>query len=415
MSTKQRVLSFCIALSLVAGYARHVSSEESSNNDPLAPSVFSYLEEEIITGQNTVDISSKQYSTIVDTDSRLAVHFKKDPVMTKAVTEEQKSALIDFQKSAEYTTLLKKKTDAENVEMEAREAKADKEEITEKAALLKQVEDLIASKTLDVLYGLPGYDITVTARVFPKNGEPFDINVTNYSTVKRTEAKNEPATKSDSAKNKKEDDKTSDAKEQQVVSTVTTTVEHRLYRYDLRLRADLPEEPGKLELVDDIADGIIDLAKEKLNDGDRLEVTVTNYQGTMTRVFTWLLELEDCGLKIKQDATLLLVKRTGNPSGSQELENNFKPAPGSSFMLQIVTRNRAVNFLDPRFGINGSFLDFRKDKDLEIGVGPAFSIFNGIVQVSAGWNLNTNSDRFYWALGLGFLDIAGKIKELTKK
>ena len=264
----------------------------------------------------------------------------------------------------------------------------------------------------DFLTSTAGYEITITARVYPKEGEPFDINVGNYSTVTVTQQKLEVSKKEKGSAKVTADKKAKEPKPE-TVRTVTTSVERRPYRLASRLRLD---DLSRFEMVeeDEIVDGVLELGKEKLSDGDRLEILVTNYHGSVTRV-NWFLELRDCGLKIKQDATLLLVKRAGEPKGVNDVDSNFKPAPGSSFLLRVVTRNRALNFIEPSFGINGSFLDFQKDKDLEVGVGPTVSIFNGIVQFTVGWNLNAPSDRRYWAIGLGFLDIAGKIKELSKK
>ena len=333
------------------------------SEDQLDLSAVLYLEE-ITPGGKSMSISSTRHKAIVGIDSRLKVRF--------------------------YTANMEEAIELDSAKSKWEELKNKLQGNVEQP--VKNIQELMTLGQEQIILKSKGYEISISARVYPQKGEPFDLAVNGYTSVE-TQENNDTG------------------------RTVTTSMDLRPLRVEINALTD------EIFIKDDITDAVIELPEDKLTSGDRIEINVTNHFGTAPQRLTWRLKVLDTGLHVKQDATLLLVKRSqetkkegqngsdGDIDNELELESNFKPAPGSSFLFKLTTRNSTINFIDPSIGINGSFLDFRSDKDLEIGIGPVFSVFNGILQVSVGWNLNVDSDRFYWSLGLGFLDIAGKLKE----
>ena len=78
-------------------------------------------------------------------------------------------------------------------------------------------------------------------------------------------------------------------------------------------------------------------------------------------------------------------------------------------MMTVKSRSRFLLTVQPSFGINASFVDFDPDQDLEIGLGLVFSLFGSTIQVSYGWNLHVDDHRKYWAIGIGFVELADRI------
>ena len=234
-----------------------------------------------------------------------------------------------------------------------------------------------------------GFEISVVARVLPVTGKAFAISVEGYTSVRDTETDSTKTTRS-----------------------VVTSMERRPYRYEPKSN---DRSCYDVVLINDIEDTVIPLPHDHLAKGDRVEIEVVNHAGRLPKSYTWELEVMDIGLSLRTDPTLLLIKRPEVPENDDnELRSDFKPAPGSSLVFGWVTRNRILNKLDLRFGLNGSFVDFQKDKEFEVGVGFVLSVRGGLLQVVYGWNLHAKEKREYWGLGLEFLNITEKIKELAK-
>src|SRR5262249_13908652 len=118
-----------------------------------------------------VDIPPNRFAQIVDRDSRLIIKFRTD-AMEKAlapINDKWKTYTDSF----EYKDLQKKLREETNPE------------------LRQMIESLIAGRIEEILVG--GYDITVTARIIPKTGDPFDVPVQNYTNVEKSEKKCEEA------------------------------------------------------------------------------------------------------------------------------------------------------------------------------------------------------------------------------
>jgi len=310
---------------------------------------------ELTADGKSLSIPTKTFRTIIAKNSRLAVNFNRD-LMRKSLFYDVKRQ--DWEKLKEHFV-------DKNIEKDS----------PIRAGLIQQF-----------LLESVAYQVSITARVISKSGVEYDLPVEGYTSL--TESVNE-----DKGITKKKMD---------------TIMDRRLYRLEVDADTD------NLKIVDSLPDTVVYIPETKTSDGDRLVITVTNHHGISPKSAKWELELSDIGLYTKQEATLLLVKRCVDAKGENDLENNFKPAPGSSFLFKWKSRNKWWNFIDPAIGVSGSFLDFRSDKDLEVGLGFVISLFNGIIQINYGWNLNVKDNRQYWSVGVGFLDITGKIKELKK-
>lgn len=347
---------------------RHPTSD--SQKDWLHPSTFAFLEEET-SGRKIIKLPAERSVRLIDKGSLLWVKFKKE-ILEKGVDyAELRQKWQKVVQSPEYQG--------------ANENKRNK------------IEE-------DFLVGAVGYEVSVSAWFYPKDskekeGEPFPLEVEGYSSIKAVNIGGKGKT------------------------TREIIVNRRLYRVEVRR--------GELVLEDEISEGSIELPR-RLDEGDQAEVTITNHAIDRPRSWIWRLEVRDMGVHLKQDNTLLLVKRLGsiNSSGGEdkidkideksgpkqageekELESDFKPVAGASFLFKYTARSRIWNSIDPSVGVNASFVDFRKDKDLELGVGPALSLFDGVFHFNFGWDLMVNSKRFYWSIGIGFLGVSDKVKE----
>jgi len=350
-----RILFGLLLIAVFLSFPYLVSGKEKEDTQELgqiSPGEIANLLELTVDGKS-LSIPTKTFRTIIANNSRLAINFNRD-LMRKSLSYDVKRQ--DWEK-------LKEQYVEKNIEKDS----------PLRAALIQQF-----------LLESVAYQMSVTARVISKSGVEYDLPVEGYTSL--TEIVNEKA----------------DQKKTIMI------MDRRL------LCLDVDADTENLKVVESLPDTIVIIPDTKTADGDRLVITVTNYHGISPKSAKWELELSDIGLYMKQEATLLLVKRLGNAEEDKDLENNFKPAPGSSFLLKWKSRNKLWNFIDPAIGVNGSFLDFRSDKDLEVGVGIVFSLFNGLLQFNYGWNLHVKDHRQYWSIGLGFLDITDKIKELKK-
>lgn len=89
-----------------------------------------------------------------------------------------------------------------------------------------------------------------------------------------------------------------------------------------------------------------------------------------------------------------------DPLGRTEVENRFQVAPSYSILLKGfgdrgITYNR---LLTPGIGVNISALDFNKDDTPELGLALVGSVFRDYFQIGYGYNVNEDSD--FWFFGL---------------
>lgn len=268
---------------------------------------------------------------------------------------------------------------------------------------LQNVRELQVAEVEQLFRDGNSFQLSVVARVVPVSGAPFDLSVEGYTDIRLAESTVSPASATAVAEADTSQDADDDAAS--ILRSIVTETTIRPYRYEPRW---VGGQRLEAVLVDDVQDAVIQLPSDQLEDGDRIEITVVNYGSQRPRSYTWRVEVRDLGATLRTDPTLLLVKRATAPSGDSESFSDYKPAPGTSFVWEVRTRKEWWNNLDFRFGVNGSFVDLRSDKDFEVGVGPVISFANGLVQFTYGWNLHAGGQR-YWALGLGFLDIKDRV------
>ncbi len=67
-------------------------------------------------------------------------------------------------------------------------------------------------------------------------------------------------------------------------------------------------------------------------------------------------------------------------------------------------------FFEPSFGVNVSYLNYRTDEALEIGVGPAMGLFNNVFFITYGWNLmELQEQSSYLGIGISFLNLGARL------
>lgn len=202
-----------------------------------------------------------------------------------------------------------------------------------------------------------------------------------------------------------------------------------------KIRNQLALEAGK-EIFKNLVFGTINLADINIVDESKLKITVkwdnesdkNNKDNLFTAEFTvkrtgWYLEPTESALLIDRvNENLLRADYPLSPS-------NFKPTGGvsllwsyhddrlvpdrflnsSSFTKRII---RSLKWLEPSIGINVSYVDFRTDKDFELGFGPVIGIFNNKLFLNSGYNLSAEGESpFYMAIGFSFSNIFDKVKE----
>lgn len=305
-----------------------------------------------------------QPSVIVDNDSRITVTFDRarmERAASPATCAEQLEAL---RRTDEYAARMERAR-AESLSPTARDSA--------RADLMTLAEETVAT--------CGGFEISLRARVIPREGNPFDLPIPGYAVIEE--------------RGSEQGDTLS--------QTITTFLRHG---YGPRL-VSVRGEP-QIVALSDVPAAIVDLPDDdSINEGDHIELTVANTFGGYTRSWVWDLEVRDVGFKATEDASLLLIKRIDEPAGA--VESNFKPTAGGSFMMTVKSRSRFLLAVQPSLGFNASFVDFEQDKDLEIGLGIVFSLFGSTLQISYGWDLHADDHREYWAVGIGFIDLADRI------
>ena len=89
----------------------------------------------------------------------------------------------------------------------------------------------------------------------------------------------------------------------------------------------------------------------------------------------------------------------------------FDPAPALGWTLHYIPltedtsrpRDKTWKFLNPGAGLSIAALDF-EDKGPQIGIGVHLTLFNDLLQIGYGYNLNASSDQRYVFIGIGFTE-----------
>jgi hypothetical protein len=165
--------------------------------------------------------------------------------------------------------------------------------------------------------------------------------------------------------------------------------------------------------------GQIYLRKEDAKRGDVLRVLLLHFHpdfkadgktanGSPSTETLAEIYIDEFGWKSDVVDSFLLVR-----SADKKI-SNFKGAAGASLLWSY--RPRAKNSysfnrtLTPSIGANVSYLDFDPDKEIEIGAGIIFGIFQNSIHFGYGWNLNYDGKhRGYSFLGFSFGKIQDKL------
>jgi hypothetical protein len=126
------------------------------------------------------------------------------------------------------------------------------------------------------------------------------------------------------------------------------------------------------------------------------------------------------GFRVHTHETLAFVR--------DSFSKSWEPHPGTSLTLGYTAYftdrtggffkciGKAWNLVGPRVGINLTLLDFDKDKNVEIGLGPVVSVLKGALYAGVGWNLSTSKAKDRYAFfGISLTEITTIIKGVISK
>jgi hypothetical protein len=179
----------------------------------------------------------------------------------------------------------------------------------------------------------------------------------------------------------------------------------------------------------------INLRALALAEGDSIVIKVVN--DYTKEAVTYVLEARQLGFHINTSDSVMFIRRIGVSKADLAqgiAEVNFAPAAGVTYGGIWIPR--AANgkgfwrFLSPGIGLNVAFMDWKdpafdtstgqfaqgtKSSDINVGMGLQGSLFNGVLQVTYGWNLQADKRRNYWGLGVSFVDLSKEIGSLLPK
>ena len=174
-----------------------------------------------------------------------------------------------------------------------------------------------------------------------------------------------------------------------------------------------------------VPDTILDPNRFEEKDVDQIEVHVTNL-ATEERM-VWLFKPRRLGFRAKTTDSFLFVKRLNTSKAEGVAAVNFAPSPGVTFGgTYLVRKNRFVRALTPGMGLNATFLNWKdptydpdtkkylpntRGAEVNIGMGVQVSLFNNVLVFSYGANLQAERSRWYYGIGLSFVQLGGKIAE----
>ena len=199
-----------------------------------------------------------------------------------------------------------------------------------------------------------------------------------------------------------------------------------------KLYKDMAEAAARV-LYRTLITGTIDLRESDAKEGDVLKISLMwyNLQGNEKdtsgakppySLKTISFNIVDAGWKIKPSDSALLINRINEDLARPDnlSSSRFKPTGGISLLFtyqndyryykkgsyKISGFKKVCKWLEPSFGLNVSYIDFVKDDNMEIGVGPVIGLFRNRVFVNGGYSLSTNKEQpFYFGLGFSFSNL----------
>ena len=233
----------------------------------------------------------------------------------------------------------------------------------------------------------------------------------------------------------------------------------------------LPEDPNAYNTIRDefalhagqeifkrLVYATIDLSKANIKDGDELLISVvwinsdgnvkssTNDKTNAVHLATAKFVIQKVGWQVDFPESFLLIHRMDEDNLRADYPlspSNFKPTAGASMLWTyynphrtaarikrnywlVAKKNRGqlkeygfvkfLHWLEPSFGVNVSFNDFRTDRDIEFGAGPIIGFFRNQIFATVGYNLSVNGESpFYTGIGFSFSKVYDRIKENAAK
>ena len=174
-----------------------------------------------------------------------------------------------------------------------------------------------------------------------------------------------------------------------------------------------------------VPDTILDPNRFEEKNVDQIEIHVTNRRTDERMV--WTIKPRRFGFRVKTTDSVLFLKRLKSSKVDGVTAVNFAPSPGVTFGGNyLVRKNRLVRALRPGIGLNATFLNWKdptydpdakkylpntRGSEVNIGMGVQVSLFNNVLMFSYGANLQAEQSRWYYGIGLSFVQLGGKIAE----
>jgi len=140
------------------------------------------------------------------------------------------------------------------------------------------------------------------------------------------------------------------------------------------------------------------------------------------------------GFHFKVSDTLMFVKRLGIGTKEKQAgisDFNFGPSPGVAYggtylarknaFLRFVQPGAAISVLftkwdNPAFDVStGQFVAGTKASDIQTAFGGQFTLFNNVIQIGYGANLQVDQKRAYFGVGVSFVNLTTKLAGLISK
>jgi len=224
------------------------------------------------------------------------------------------------------------------------------------------------------------------------------------------------------------------------------------------------EEVAKLKTQ--LQDGVIDIPANAPEDGDVINLTFIAH-GPETTIgplgsLKMRIEIRDYRVRTTVTDSLMFIRRrhairdVSTPKPFVRNDHTFKPAPGVTIATTFHFRDlkwvmtdpgegrgaddgyyvdrksykRFLGALSPGVGVNASLINFKEATEctgqpvacrvadgssFQLGVGPTFTLFNGALQFTYGWNLSVNGNPSYVGVGFSFLQLIEKGAKLAKQ
>ncbi|MGC4023338.1 MAG: hypothetical protein QM734_16030 [Cyclobacteriaceae bacterium] len=212
------------------------------------------------------------------------------------------------------------------------------------------------------------------------------------------------------------------------------------------IRDEFAKEAGK-EIFKKMVYATIDLSKANLPEGSQLDIAVVwyNAEGNIiqdknsmtsngTELWTASFIVKKTGWHFDVTESALLIQRIGEDKlrgGNYPLSpSDFKPTAGASMMWSFYNTFRTktriksgvekeygfvkfIHWLEPSFGLNVSYLDFRTDVNFEVGAAPIIGLFqNRLFFMPIGYNFSVeNQSPWYMGVGFSFSKVYDKIHD----